>query len=176
MGPITVKVGIDLPRDEIFRQLNDLALRPSFTEPYQTEFRLQRVNSTGVGAAARFRTDAGGWAGTEIVRVEPPYRLVERGQCGRNNRVPTTTVWELIESSGGICEVTVTYFTRPERLMDRLAERWRRAESRHKRGWRESLDRLRERLESGTTAELAGVRIAGGDRRPVSPSGTLASI
>ena len=176
MGPITARVEIDLPRDEIFEQIADLAARPSFTEPYQSEFRLQRLESSGVGAAARFRTRPGGWSSTEITAIEAPHRLVERGQCGTLNRVPTKTVWELVELPTGLTEVRVTFFTDPTRRIDRVKEHFQRAASRHRRGWQESLRRLRDQLESGATSELRTVQVAGGDRRPVAPPGKFAAI
>lgn len=176
MGPITTKVEIDLPRDQVFEQIADLAARPSFTEPYQSDFRLNRIESTGVGAAARFRTRPGGWAGTEITSVEAPHRLVEEGNCGTLNRVPTKTVWELVELPTGLTEVNVTFLTMPVNLSDRIAELRQRAASRHRRGWQDSLRRLRDQLESGSTTELETVRVAGADRLATSPSGTLAAI
>lgn len=177
MGPITVRVEIDLPRSEIFAAISDLARRPSFTEPYQSDFRLERLASTGVGAGARFRTSVGrAWMNTEIVEIEAPHRLRERGSAGRLNRVPTTTVWELVELPTGVTEVEVTFFTRPANPFDRLTELRQRAERRHRRGWQESLNRLREQLESESGSAPAAVQVAGQDRLPRMSTGTLASI
>lgn len=175
MGPITAKIEIDLPRKQIFDQISDLALRPSFTEPYQTDFRLGRIDSRGVGAAARFRVRPGrAWMDTEITEVTSPYRLVETGRCGRYNRVPTKTVWELVELPSGVTEVSVTFMTMPENHFDRLNEVRLRAERRHLRGWNESLKRLREQLESGLATENEVVKVGGVDRFPMAPTGTFA--
>lgn len=177
MGPITAKVEIDLPRSEVFAEIADLARRPRFTEPYQTDFRLMRLESAGVGAAARFHSSAGGgWMSTEIVEAQAPHRLLERGHCGRANRVPTTTAWALVELPSGLTAVEVTFFTDPSSVFDRLTEMRQGAERRHRRGWRESLDRLREQLESGSEAERAAVGVAGQGRLSLLSTGTLASI
>lgn len=175
MGPITVRVEIDLPRSEVFAAISDLARRPSFTEPYQSEFRLLRLKSTGIGAGARFRA-AGGWMSTEIVEIEAPYRLLERGRCGRVNRIPTTTAWELIELPAGLTEVSLTFATYPTNLFDRANELRTRAERRHRRGWQGSLNRLREQLESEFEPASTAVEVGGQDRLPRMPTGTLAAI
>lgn len=177
MGPITVQVEIDLPRSQVFAAIADLAQRPAFTEPYQTEFRLERIESTGVGAAARFRTSVGGgWMSTQIVEVAAPHRLLERGRCGRLNRVPTTTLWELVELPSGVTGVSVTFLTEPATAFDRFTEFRQRAERRHRRGWQDSLNRLREQLESEAGLGRAAVRVAGRDRIPGLPTGTFAAI
>lgn len=177
MGPITAKVEIDLPREQIFETIADLALRPSFTGDYQREYRLERVESRGIGAGARFKARPGGaWTNTEIARIEAPYRLVEEGRTGRTNRVATKTVWQLVELPSGVTEVSVTYFTQPVTVFDHLSELRLRAESRHRRGWEESLRRLREQLETGLISGIEPIQVAGRDRIAVPPSGTLASI
>lgn len=177
MGPITVRVEIDLPRSQVFAEIADLANRPGFTEPYQTDFRLARVKSSGVGAAARFRCAAdGGWMSTQITELEAPYRLVEEGRGGRLNRMPTATVWEVVEAPTGLTEVAVTFYTSPNTIFDRLTELRKRAERRHRRGWQESLNRLRERLESESASASTAVRVAGQNRLPAVSTGTLASI
>jgi uncharacterized protein YndB with AHSA1/START domain len=177
MGPITAKVEIDLPREQIFETIADLSLRPGFTGDYQRDFRLERIDSRGVGAGARFRARPGGaWSNTEIVRIEAPYRLVEEGRTGRLNRVETKTVWELVELPSGVTQVSVTYFTRPSNLFDHLTEIRQRANGRHRRGWEGALRKLREQLETGIGTGIEPVRVAGKDRLPLAPSGTLASI
>lgn len=177
MGPITAKIEIDLPRRQIFDQISDLALRPGFTEPYQTDFRLGRIDSRGVGAAARYRVRPGrAWMDTQISEVSAPHRLVETGHYGRYNRIPTKTVWELVELPTGVTEVSVTFATFPEKIFDHLYEKRVRAERRHLRGWNQSLQRLREVLESGLSIETEAVSVGGVDRLPVAPTGTLASI
>ena len=71
---------IDVPRERAFAFLADLANRPAFMGRFLSDFRLQRLDSTGVGAAARFRVrERGLWMETVIAELEPPYRIIERG-------------------------------------------------------------------------------------------------
>lgn len=166
MEPVHQTIEIDAPREQVFEYLADLADRPGFTAPYQTEYRLERLRSCGVGAAARFTVKPGSrWATTEIERLEPPHRITEKGRTGTHNRVPTVTVWELVESPGGLTRVTVTYFTRPRKPIDRLRESFRRAAHGHSRGLEESLRRLRGVLED-REAPRVRARVAGGNRHP----------
>ena len=64
--------------------------RPSFTDHFLSDFHLTRIESTGVGAGARFRVQAplrSVWMDTTIVEQEEPFRIVEHGQGGRANRI-----------------------------------------------------------------------------------------
>ncbi|HZJ29730.1 MAG TPA: SRPBCC family protein [Solirubrobacterales bacterium] len=164
MGPITVQIEIDVPRELAYDFIADLANRPAFTAPYHSAYHLERIDSTGVGASVRFRTTPGGtWMTSEIAELQPPHRILERGRGGRLNRVPTVTVWELVEQPGGATRVSLTFLTRPERFFDQLAERLARATRGHRRGWQASLHRLREVLE-GPAGATPRVRVAGGNR------------
>ena len=83
MGPITVKTTIDSPRERVYEILCDLANRPAFTDHFVADYRLQRLDSSGVGAAARFRvTEPGLWMETVIDEVSPPHRVHEQGAGG----------------------------------------------------------------------------------------------
>ena len=98
MGPIRAEIEIDVPRERVFETIGDLAARPSFTDHFLSGFHLTRIDSSGVGAGARFRVEAplrSVWMDTTIVELDEPHRIVERGQGGRVNRIPTHTVWEL---------------------------------------------------------------------------------
>ena len=102
---------------------------------------------------------------TVIEEVEPPYRIVERGRAGRLDRIPTATVWEMVEGpASDTCEVTVTFWTGASHPVDRLREALG-AERRYRRAFEHSLARLKDVLESGR--EVPRVAIAGGDRLPV---------
>jgi uncharacterized protein YndB with AHSA1/START domain len=166
MGPISVKTTIDAQREGVFAFLCDLANRPAFTDHFVSEFRLERLESSGVGAAARFRiTQPGLWMETVIEEIVPPHRIRERGRGGRLDRIPIMTHWELVEGPGSrTCEVTLSFWSEPANRLDRLRERLG-AEWFYRRQWSISLSRLRELIESGSPP--ARVVVAGGARLPV---------
>jgi len=165
MGPISTEIEIDVPREQAFAALADLSNRPSFTDHFLTGFHLLRIDPPGVGAGARFRakgTLRSVWMDTTIVSLEEPFQIVEEGYGGRNNRIPTHTVWELTEAPGGLTKVRVSHWTEPGHL-DRGLELLSAGSHWQARGWREALRRLRDELESGQPA-AERVAIAGGNR------------
>ena len=166
MGPVSAEIEVDVPREEAFAAIADLALRPSFTDHFQTGFHLTRLESQGAGAGARFRAGPRRraiWMDTAIEEVDAPHKLVERGRGGRANRMAATTVWELLEGTGGLTLVRVTHWTEPSNVVDRALEALSGAAGWHERRWREALRRLRDRLESGG-APPARLAVAGGNR------------
>ncbi len=165
MGPVSAEVEIDAPRERVFEAIADLALRPSFTDHFLADFRLTRIESTGVGAGARFRVALAPrrvWMDTSIVELDPPHAVVERGQGGRVNRIPCRTVWELVGGSGSLTRVKVAHWTEPSNPLDRALEALSGAAFRQERAWREALRRLRDLLESEAPAQ-GGVAVAGGN-------------
>ncbi|MFN8162724.1 MAG: SRPBCC family protein [Solirubrobacterales bacterium] len=166
MGPIRAEVEIDVSRERIFEVIGDLAVRPSFTDHFLSDFHLTRIESTGVGAGARFRVKAplrSVWMDTTIVEQEEPFRIVERGRGGRTNRIRSNTVWELTGGSGSLTMVRVSHWTEPANPLDRALEVLSAASVWQERGWREALRRLRDMLES----DLPGgerIAVAGGNR------------
>ena len=163
MGPISLSTTIDAPRERVFEFLCDLAARPSWTDHFAKEYRIERIPATGVGAAARFRAD--GPAGvkymeTVIAEAESPYRVVEHARGGRLDRIAMRIVWEIRE--GPTTELTLTFWTMPGSIFDRIREtgrtRWWR------RRWSKALRRLGAVIESG--AEVPRVEAAGADRLP----------
>jgi uncharacterized protein YndB with AHSA1/START domain len=165
MGPIRAETEIDAPRERVFELLADLAARPSFTDHFLTDFHLTRLDSHGVGAGARFRVRAplrSIWMDTAIVEIDEPHRIVEHGQGGRVNRIPTTTVWELTPGPGSLTSVSVSHWTEPTRF-DRALELATAASVWQERGWREALRRLRDNLESDAP-EGERIAVAGGNR------------
>jgi uncharacterized protein YndB with AHSA1/START domain len=165
MGPIRAETEIDLPRERVFEAIGDLALRPAFTDHFLSDFHLTRVEPTGVGAGARFRVQAPlrkVWMDTTIIESDAPFRIVERGQGGRVNRIPNHTVWELVEGPGTLTSVRLSHWTEPGHL-DRGLELLSAGSIWQERSWREALKRLRDGLEAG---DLGGNRIAvaGGNR------------
>ena len=88
MRPVSATTLIDVPRERVFDLLVDLSMRPAFTDHFMTEYRLQRIEPVGVGAAARFRVrEATHWMDTVIEVAERPHLIRERGRGGRSNRV-----------------------------------------------------------------------------------------
>lgn len=166
MGPVSAEIEVDVPRAEAFEAILDLSRRPSFTDHFQTGFHLTRIDPTGVGAGARFRLGPrrrSVWMDTAIDEVEAPHQIVEHGLGGRANRIPSNTVWELLEGPGGMTRISVSHWTEPSNPVDRVLEvasgtaRWQ------ERRWQEALRRLRDQLESAA-APPPPVALAGGNR------------
>ncbi len=165
MGPIAAETEIDVPREQVFEAIGDLALRPAFTDHFLSSFHLTRLESTGIGAGARFRIEAplrSVWMDTTIVELDTPYRIVERGQGGRANRIPTNTVWELTEGPGSLTAVRMSHWTEPAPV-DRGLEILSTASVWQGRGWREAMRRLRDSLETGAW-QGKRIAVAGGNR------------
>ncbi|HXS46189.1 MAG TPA: SRPBCC family protein [Solirubrobacterales bacterium] len=165
MGPVSAEIEIDVPRERAFEVLGDLALRPSFTDHFLDDFHLTRIESRGIGAGARFRVAQplrSVWMDTAIDQLEEPHKIVERGRGGRGNRIPTTTVWELLERSGLLTTVRVSHWTEPSNPVDKAVEVMSGASFWQQRGWREAVRRLRDELEGAETA-AAPVALAGGN-------------
>lgn len=165
MGPVSAEIEVDLPRERVFEAIGDLSRRPSFTGHFLSGFHLTRIDAYGVGAGARFRFrnwPRSFWADTAIAEIEAPHRIVEHGRGGRANRIPTTTVWELLGGSGSLTRVRVSFWTEPSNPLDRVLEKLSGAALRQERAWREALRRLRDLLESDLPAE-PGLALAGGN-------------
>ena len=165
MRPVSANLAIDAPRERVFDLLCDLSRRPAFTDHFLEEYRLQRLEPVGVGAAARFRLEgSGAWLDTQIEVAERPHLIREQGRGGPSNRVPVFTVWELAAGpSPQTCELTVTFWAEPTKLFDRLRNPLGRA-GRIRRGWARGLRRLKQ-LAEGEGAAPA-VTVAGLDRLP----------
>jgi uncharacterized protein YndB with AHSA1/START domain len=165
MGPLSAEIEIDVPREQAFAKLADLATRPSFTDHFLTDLHLTRIDGEGVGAGARFRVKAPlrkVWMDTTIIALEEPFRIVEEGRGGRANRIPNHTVWELTEAAGGLTAVRVSHWTEPGPI-DRGLELLSAGSLFQARGWREALRRLRDDLESDRPA-AERIAVAGGNR------------
>jgi uncharacterized protein YndB with AHSA1/START domain len=165
MGPISAEIEVDVPREEAFAAISDLARRPAFTDHFLTGFRLTRLESRGVGAGARFRVEGplrSPWMDTAIVAVEPPFKLVEEGRGGRVNRIRSHTVWEVTTGAGSLTRIRVSHWTEPGHL-DRALELISAGSVWQARGWRQALHRLRDLLESDRPAPERAT-VAGGNR------------
>jgi len=156
---------IDVPRERAFEFLADLANRPAFMGRFLSDFRLQRLESTGAGAAARFRVrERGLWMETVITEIDAPYRIIEEGRGSRLGRMPVHTAWETTEAGISACQVKVVHWTEPSHLLDKLAEKAPGMERWYGRALTGTLAQLRVLLEGGSTADR--VAVAGGDRVP----------
>jgi uncharacterized protein YndB with AHSA1/START domain len=165
MGPIRAEIEIDVPRQRAFEAIGDLAYRPAFTDHFLSSLRLTRIESGGVGAGARFRVGQplrSVWMDTTIAEMEPPHLIVEHGHCGRVNRIPTRTVWELTEGPGSLTSVRLSHWTEPGHV-DRALELASAASFWQRRHWQEALRRLRAMLESDDPRP-ARLAVAGGNR------------
>lgn len=164
MGPVSAEITIDAPRERVWPAIADLALRPAFCDHFQLQFRLQRIEPAGVGAAARFLLEAPRfpiWMETVISESSEPHLVLERGRGSRIDRMPVGTAWELVEGPGSTTVVTVSFWTEPthpvDRLKDRLgSRRW------HRRQWKRALGRLRDLVEGDV--EVEPLRVAGAAR------------
>lgn len=165
MRPISAEVTIDAPRERVFALLCDLSRRPAFTDHFLTEYRLERVDPVGVGAAARFRLgDSGAWLDTVIESAESPHVVRERGSGGRTNRLPVVTIWELSEGPNPAgCELRVTLWGEPANVFDKIRNPLGRSGP-LRRDLQRALRRLKVLVE--TDVEIAPVTVAGGDRLP----------
>lgn len=165
MGPVSAEIQIDVPRQRAFEAIEDLGLRPAFTDHFLTSFHLTRIDSAGVGAGARFRFSVRPrrvWMDTTIVEADAPHRVIEHGRGGRGNRIPSTTLWELTEGPGSLTTVRVSYWTEPANPIDRALELLSAASIPYERRWREALRRLRDGLES-EGLDSARLAVAGGN-------------
>ena len=164
MGPVTAAISIDAPRERVFEVLVDLANRPAFCDHFAEQYHLQRLESRGVGAAARFHAGARGfpiWMETVITEIEEPHRIIESGRGSRADRMVVGTAWELVEGPAATTELTVTFWAETDNHIDKAksrfgASRW------YRKQWRKALRRLRDLLESGEPIEP--LQVAGASR------------
>lgn len=148
-------ITIDAPRERVYAAIADLAMRPAFCDHFQTGYRLQRIESRGIGAAARFHVGAPRfplWMETVISKLEEPHMVLERGRGGRIDRIPIGTAWELVETAGTMCDVQVSFWTEPETFFDKMGDRMASA-GWYERQWKRALSRLRDLIESDSAIQ-----------------------
>lgn len=166
MGPVSASVEVDAARERVFDFVADLGNRLAFTDHFVSGFHLSRLDSTGVGAGARFRFHAAPqaiWVDTVVEQLVRPQRISERGHGGRANRIPCAIEWEFLADAGGLTTVRVVHWTSPTHPLDRAREVLGGAAYWYERNWQIAMRRLRELLES--KAALGGrVVVAGGSR------------
>jgi uncharacterized protein YndB with AHSA1/START domain len=162
VDPVTLDVTIDRPREEVFDYLADVANHIEFSDHYLQDFRLERLQSNGVGAAASFKLAFGSslWGEIVIAELERPYRIVLEGQTGRIGRVKTRAVYTLTPSGNDMTrldyQVSSSAGTRTDELRAVLGGRaWLKLQSRR------ALRRLAKLLEEGQPTAHAA-RVAAG--------------
>jgi uncharacterized protein YndB with AHSA1/START domain len=150
MRPFICSVTIDTPRERVFEYLEDIANHVEFSDHYLKDFRLERVESRGVGAAARFRIALGKslWGEIGIAELEPPYRIALEGEAGRLGRVKVHATYTLTDYGQDMTrleyELSTTPATRTAELRLMLGGRtWLELQS------RQALRRLARVLEEG---------------------------
>jgi hypothetical protein len=167
MGPVSAEIDVDVSREEAFAVLSDFARRPSFTDHFLGDFHLTRIESSGVGAGARFRVQLPFrkiWMDSVIEESHSPHKIVERGMGGRANRIPQTTVWEVLEGPGGLSRVKVSHWTEPSNPVDKMLETLAGTARFEGRGWREAMRRFRDLLEADRAEPVRPIAVAGGNR------------
>jgi uncharacterized protein YndB with AHSA1/START domain len=165
VDPVSLKVTIDRPREEVFAYLVDVANHPEFSDHYLKDWHLTRVDSVGRGAGARFRVEVPlqrfDWADITFVDVEPPRRIVAVGRGGKYNRIKTTAIWTLDVGPGGSTDVEYMVESEPALATDRLMETLSGQRGWMKRKSRKALQRLQSILEEdedrGVRATVAGI-------------------
>jgi uncharacterized protein YndB with AHSA1/START domain len=162
MRRFTCSATIDVPRERVFDYLADIANHVEFSDHYLKDFRLERLESRGVGAAARFRIALGGsqWGEIVIAALEAPYRIVLEGRTGRIGRVKIEAAYTLTPYGQSMTRVEYEVSTTPARRSDDLravlgGRMWLKHQSRR------ALRRLAEVLERGQPSSHA-VRVAAG--------------
>lgn len=164
MDPVSAEITIDCPRERVYAMVSDLALRPAFCDHFQEQFRLQRIESSGPGAAARFWVDAPRfpiWMESVLTELEAPHMVIERGKGSRVDRMATGTAWELVPSGRTMTEVTVSFWTEPTHPVDKLKE-MAMVSGWYERQWKRALKRLRDLAEGD--AEIEPLQVAGASR------------
>jgi uncharacterized protein YndB with AHSA1/START domain len=164
VDPVTVSIVVSAPRERVFDYLQDIANHSEFTDHYLVDWHLTRMDSVGRGAGARFRVKAPGsrfsWADVTFTEVESPHRIVEVGRTGKDNRIRTLGVYDLVPAAAGTTRVRFTFETIPATLADRLLEGLgARAWTRRKNG--RAMRRLRTIIERGE-GRGPRVTVAGG--------------
>ena len=162
MNPVESRIVISAPREDVFEFVADVASRIAWMDHFLKDFRLTRVNPVGVGAGAAFLIDAPLFpprAEFQIVEMDSPRLIVERGRIGRWGRTTGWTEWEFSDVYGAT-ELTATVWTVPGIRWDGLKESLG-ARPWLKRQMGRSLKRLRTIFEERPERPLARTTVAG---------------
>jgi hypothetical protein len=156
-------ITIDRPAEEIYEYLLDISSRTEFAPTIFRDFRLARVESSGIGAGARYRLHRklrDRHAGTTITEAEPGARILEEGSTGRGGRVPMAIEYLIEGQSGGSTKVTWTIETYPANGADKFRDSGLRRFLR--RRMTRSLKRMRGILEGSPDASRGERATVGG--------------
>jgi uncharacterized protein YndB with AHSA1/START domain len=152
-------ITIDAPRERVFDYLADIANHIEFSDHYLKDFHLERLDSRGIGAAARFKIAFGAslWGESVIAELERPYRIVLDGQAGRLGREKSRAVYTLTAHGQDRTQLEYEFASTPGTMLDGLrAALGGRAWLKHQTG--RALRRLAAVLEEGQpAAHAAGV-------------------
>ncbi len=152
MDPFTVSTTISKPREQVFEYLADIANHAEFSDHYQVDWHLTRVDPYGRGAGARFRIKAPlnrfSWADVTLAELQPPFRIVEHGRGGKYNRIRMLGTYTLSPGPAESTKVQYTLETEPVQLSDKLRDAlggraWNRRQA------AKAMRRLRSILEEG---------------------------
>jgi uncharacterized protein YndB with AHSA1/START domain len=163
MRTIAVSRTIDAPRERVFDYLSDVANHAEFSDHYLGDFRLGRVDSTGLGASASWHMMfplARMWGDAAITELDRPHLIVLEGRAGRIGRIAVRAEYRLVQADSGMTRVEYRFETDSANPVDRLKE------ALGMRGWllrksRRALARMARVLEEGTASAHA-VRPAAG--------------
>ncbi|MGC9219810.1 MAG: SRPBCC family protein [Solirubrobacteraceae bacterium] len=126
MEPIKLSTQINLPREQVFEYLADIANHAEFTDHYLVDWHLTRVDSVGVGAGARFRIQAPlnrfARADLAISDMQAPLKIVKRGSGGKYNRIKMVETYEIEEVRPGVSKVQYTYESEAHMPSDLIRE------------------------------------------------------
>jgi uncharacterized protein YndB with AHSA1/START domain len=162
VNPVESRIVISAPREDVFEFVADMANRVSWMDHFLKDFRLTRVNPVGVGAGAAFLVDAPLFAQRaeyQIVEMDSPRLIVERGRIARWGRTTGWTEWEFSDQYGAT-ELIATVWTEPGIRWDGFKESLG-ARPWLKRQMRVSLRRLRTIFEERPERPLARATVAG---------------
>ena len=163
MRAFRVTRNVDVPREVVFAYLADVANHAEFTDHFLTDFRLERLQTRGVGAAYRYRLKfrpARMWGEAVVTEATAPHRIVLDGQAGRVGRVKTKAAFTLTRTDHGLTHVEYEFESFPQARVDRLKEAlglrpWLRRNS------AKALRRLARTLEQGEPS-MRAARVAAG--------------
>ena len=107
-APAVRQPHVDVPRERVFDYLSDIANHSAFADHYLKDFRLERLDSRGVGAAASYKIAfplGATWGDCVIRELEAPYLIRIEGQMGRLGRIKTEAVYELTQAGNDMTRV-----------------------------------------------------------------------